>query len=492
MTTSGQAGALIAGRYRLERLTGGGTRPEEIWQGFDEVLNRPVMLRLLPLPDEVEPDLEGEVHAVVAQVARLGHPNIAQVYDVGHGDGLRYVVSEWTGGRTLGQIMATGRQRWQRAVDWGQQIAEALAALHSIGLIDGVLGPETVSVLDDRRVKLTDVGLTVPQDGTGEWRRPGAVDEPPQDADDDATRVVSPSDGDDDDATRVVPPSDGEDDDATRVVPPSDGDDEDATRVVPPSGEGGDEATRMISGGSRGATPEAAPADVYALGAILWTAIVGVPPEVDAADTEGPDATPLREVGVPADLGRLLKSMLAASAAVRPTASVAAGRFATLALEAREPRPDVRPTVVVAPPTQGFGARPPVAERYEEPVSDSAGGGGRRAGIVVGLVVLLVGAGVAVGLVLANSGGGSPGTGPGGPVPSASTGVVSFSANPQSTSAPQTTSAPPTVTAPTTATAPKTTSAPSTASAPSTSSAPTTPSASAGSPTPSATTGSPE
>ena len=120
------------------------------------------------------------MQSVVAQVARLGHPNIAQVYDVGHEGGLRYVISEWTGGRTLGQIMATGPQRWQRTVDWGQQIAEALAALHGIGLVDGVLGPETVSVMDDRRVKLTDVGLGVPQSG------------PALAADADATRLIAP------------------------------------------------------------------------------------------------------------------------------------------------------------------------------------------------------------------------------------------------------------------------------------------------------------
>jgi serine/threonine protein kinase len=169
MTTSGQAGALIGGRYRLERPTGGGTWPEEIWQGFDETLNRPVMMRLLPIEGDAEPDLDEQVQSVVAQVARLGHPNIAQVYDVGHEGSLRYVVSEWTGGRTLGQIMATGPQSWQRTADWGQQIAEALGALHAIGLVDGVLGPETVSVMDDRRVKLTDVGLGV-QEGAG---RPG-------------------------------------------------------------------------------------------------------------------------------------------------------------------------------------------------------------------------------------------------------------------------------------------------------------------------------
>ena len=225
MTTSGQAGALIAGRYRLERPTGGGTWPEEIWQGFDETLNRPVMMRLLPIEGDAEPDLDEQVQSVVAQVARLGHPNIAQVYDVGHEGSMRYVVSEWTGGRTLGQIMATGPQSWQRTADWGQQIAEALAALHAIGLVDGVLGPDTVSVMDDRRVKLTDVGLGAQEGGAGRLGA-GPDGEATQlfpgaggafGADPEATQLMGPDGADD--ATRLVSPYG--DDDPTRMVPAS-------------------------------------------------------------------------------------------------------------------------------------------------------------------------------------------------------------------------------------------------------------------------------
>jgi len=436
MTTSGQAGALIAGRYRLERPTGGGTWPEEIWQGFDETLNRPVMMRLLPLEGQVEPDLDEQVQSVVAQVARLGHPNIAQVYDVGHEGGLRYVVSEWTGGRTLGQIMSTGRQRWQRTVDWGQQIAEALAALHGIGLVDGVLGPETVSVLDDRRVKLTDVGLGVPQAGTG--------------PDADATRLIAP------------------------------GADDQATRMMPPQGQDAD-ATRVVSGGS-GSAPYGASNDVYALGAILWTAMVGTPPEVGPEDTAGPDLGPLRETGAPADLAMLLQSMLAASASLRPSATITAHRFGALAIEARESRSDTLPTAAVGATTQGLGGQATQAvgplrpnrgddEEYVPP-GGSGSGSGRKAGIAIGVVLLLVVAGVVLALVLSskNNNANSPTDTTSVTAPTTSPGVISLSANPSTSSAATTTSA----AATTTSAAPTTTSAaPTTSSAPPTSSSPT-------------------
>ena len=483
MTTSGQAGALIAGRYRLERPTGGGTWPEEIWQGFDETLNRPVMMRLLPIEGNAEPDLEEQVQSVVAQVARLGHPNIAQVYDVGHEGLLRYVISEWTGGRTLGQIMATGRQSWQRTVDWGQQIAEALAGLHAVGLVDGVLGPETVSVMDDRQVKLTDVGLGV-QDGGG--RRGGPNDATqlfpgaggafggdaeatqlfPGAGGNDATRMVPPYNGGDD-ATRMVPPY-GAGDDATRMVPPYGGGD-DATRMVPPYG-GDPDATRMVPGGARGAVPSGAPADIYSLGAILWTAMVGYPPEVGPGDTAGPDLSPLRDTGAPADLAMLLQAMLAASAPLRPTAAVTANRFAALGLEAREVRSDPLPTAALAAqtgtlgePTRSVG---PLRQRDDDDEYEpgSGSGSGRKAGIAIGVILLLVVAGVALALILGNrnDSSGSPSGTSSVTAPTTSAGVISVSGQASTSAAATTTSAAATTSsaaATTTSAAPTTTSA---------------------------------
>jgi eukaryotic-like serine/threonine-protein kinase len=493
MTTSGQAGALIAGRYRLERPTGGGTWPEEIWQGFDETLNRPVMMRLLPIEGDSEPDLDEQVQSVVAQVARLGHPNIAQVYDVGHEGSIRYVVSEWTGGRTLGQIMATGPQSWQRTADWGQQIAEALAALHAIGLVDGVLGPETVSVMDDRRVKLTDVGLGAQEGGSGRF---GAADDQATQlfpgggafgGDPEATQLMGPG-GSDDDATRMVRPF-GDAEDATRVVAPYGPGADDPTRMVPASSYGEDaDATRLVSGGSRGAVPAGAASDIYALGAILWTAMVGYPPEVGPGDTAGPDLGPLRSTGAPADMAMLLQSMLAASAGLRPNASVAANRFAALGFEARETRSDPLPTAVLgAGVGAGVGAAAAGATRAVGPLRvrdddddyvppGGGSGSGKKAGIAIGVALLVVLAGVAIALVLSNKS--KNNTLPTGTssvtAPTTSPGQISLSAAPSTSAAATTTSAAPT----TSSAAPTTTSA-----APTTSSAaPTTSSAAATTP----------
>ncbi len=168
--TLGRPGALLAARYRLDRLMGS-TGSAERWQAYDERLARPVMARLSLAAGDAA--YEEATQAALERLAGLNHPGVAAVYDVGTtdelGDGagsadsaagaVSYAISEWTTGRTLGQIMATGPQPWPRVADWGRQISGALAALHSLGIVHGALGPNSVAIHDDRQVKILDPGL---------------------------------------------------------------------------------------------------------------------------------------------------------------------------------------------------------------------------------------------------------------------------------------------------------------------------------------------
>jgi serine/threonine protein kinase len=160
----GQAGDLVAGRYRLHR-TAGGAADSGQWRAFDERLARAVTIRLALAADETGTGRAESARAVLNRIAQLNHPGVAAVYDAGvteqfGGIPVSYAVSEWTDGRTLGQIMATGPQKWQRAADWGRQISAGLAALHAIGIPHGALGPDCVAVHDDRQVKILDAGFT--------------------------------------------------------------------------------------------------------------------------------------------------------------------------------------------------------------------------------------------------------------------------------------------------------------------------------------------
>jgi serine/threonine protein kinase len=168
--TLGQAGAVLAERYQLVRLVGTAI-DGEIWQGQDQRLARSVTVRLAAT-GQGGPDGEGgdefDVQPLVARLSRINDPGVAAVYDVGVDGGLRYAVGEWIHGRTLGQIFATGRQPWQRAADWGQQVGAALSSLHGAGIVHGTMTAESIAIQDDRRTKIIDLGLVAHTADDGE------------------------------------------------------------------------------------------------------------------------------------------------------------------------------------------------------------------------------------------------------------------------------------------------------------------------------------
>ncbi len=267
--TLGRPGALLAGRYRLDRLLGGAGSAER-WQAYDERLARSVTARLTPAAEQ---DAEGTVHegaaqaaqAALAAMARLNHPGVAAVYDVGTVDELpggaaSYTISERTDGRTLEQIMVTGPQPWPRTADWGRQISGALAALHEVGLTHGALGPNSVAIHDDRQVKILDAGFGAARD----------------------------------------------------------------------EDEGGEGVGDGDEGEQQAQLPVGAADDVYALGALLWEATVGAAPEEREGEREL-DLQPLRQARVPSEMVELLVEMLDADPSQRPTAAAAEQRFVPLA-----------------------------------------------------------------------------------------------------------------------------------------------------------------
>src|SRR5438445_10615114 len=87
--------AVIAGRYRLDRLLGRGGM-SEVWQATDVELDRRVALKLLG-PNADTARFEREARAVAA----LAHPNVTHLYDYGEADGRPFMVLEYLPGGTL-------------------------------------------------------------------------------------------------------------------------------------------------------------------------------------------------------------------------------------------------------------------------------------------------------------------------------------------------------------------------------------------------------
>jgi serine/threonine protein kinase len=91
--------------------------------------------------------------------AKLSHPNIATLFEVGEADGQAYFAGEFIAGRSLRAEMDGQPVSPRRAVELGIQIADALADGHAAGIIHGDLRPENVIVTAKGSAKLLDFGL---------------------------------------------------------------------------------------------------------------------------------------------------------------------------------------------------------------------------------------------------------------------------------------------------------------------------------------------
>ena len=149
----------VAGRYRLvERLGAGGM--SVVWRGYDEVLGRPVAVKLLAAELVADPELRGRVRREARAAARLSHPNVTNVYDYGErGDGTPYVVMELVDGQSLAHRIGAGPLPWRSAVRVAAQVASALAAAHAQGLVHRDVTPANVMLSRGGGVKVVDFGI---------------------------------------------------------------------------------------------------------------------------------------------------------------------------------------------------------------------------------------------------------------------------------------------------------------------------------------------
>ncbi|MGE5595835.1 MAG: serine/threonine-protein kinase, partial [Hyphomicrobiales bacterium] len=155
------AADVIDERYRLERLLGTGGM-SEVWLAEDERLGRWVAVKLLreSAVEGQDIDLVASLEREARVVARLQHPNIASVFDVGRHDGRHYLVMEYVHGQSLREILEErGRLTEQEVVRYGIQIASALQYAHDQGVIHCDVKPENILVTEQGIAKAVDFGV---------------------------------------------------------------------------------------------------------------------------------------------------------------------------------------------------------------------------------------------------------------------------------------------------------------------------------------------
>ena len=149
------------GRFLLiERIGQGGMGV--VFAGFDAELERKVAIKLLRrgLDDVVFRD---RIAREARAMAKLSHPNVAQVYEVGEHEGRTFIAMEFVRGPTLRAWVAASPRSWHEIVAMYAQAGEGLAAAHAVGLAHRDFKPDNAIVgVDARgaeRVRVVDFGL---------------------------------------------------------------------------------------------------------------------------------------------------------------------------------------------------------------------------------------------------------------------------------------------------------------------------------------------
>src|SRR5437762_3098741 len=131
----------------------------EVYRARDTRLGRDVAVKVLPEAYSENAERLSRFEQEACAAGALNHPNILVIYDVGKDNGAPYVVSELLEGETLREKLDGAPLPQRKAIDYGLQIANGLAAAHEKGIVHRDLKPENLFVTDDGRLKILDFGL---------------------------------------------------------------------------------------------------------------------------------------------------------------------------------------------------------------------------------------------------------------------------------------------------------------------------------------------
>jgi serine/threonine-protein kinase len=304
----------------------------------DVELDRPVALKRLAENLARDADVRRRFLREARMAARLSHPNVVRVFDVGEDSGRPFIAMEYVEGGTLADLVTRrGPLPPAEVATLGVQACAALAAAHAAGLVHRDVKPQNLLLGSDGVLKLGDFGIAAGHDGT-------------------RLTLVGTVLG--------------------------------TAGYLAPEQARGEEVT--------------AAADIYAIGAVLYELLTGEPPQgiasladLGAADGFRPPNVARRIPEAPADLVEAVTECLAVRPEARPPSAAAlARRLAPVASEAQTlplpPDPTQRATEILAATI----ARPAVLRRARRrPLPLIAAAAALVGAAVLGLVIALVVAG---------------------------------------------------------------------------------------------------
>jgi eukaryotic-like serine/threonine-protein kinase len=130
----------------------------EVYRALDTRLQRIVAAKILPSHLAENPEARERFDHEARTISSLNHPNICTLYDVGHQNGLDYLVMEYLEGETLASRLDEGALALDQVLKYGVEICEGLEAAHRAGVVHRDLKPGNI-MLTQTGAKLMDFGL---------------------------------------------------------------------------------------------------------------------------------------------------------------------------------------------------------------------------------------------------------------------------------------------------------------------------------------------
>jgi len=149
------------GRYEIQEKIGAGGMGE-VYLAHDEQLDRKVALKIL-LPEFCCDEERVQRFKSEAKAASsLNHPGIITIHEIGEQDERLYIATEYVDGKTLREKIENGELSFTDSIKISEQVADALAAAHSAGIVHRDIKPENIMIRPDGFVKILDFGLAKP------------------------------------------------------------------------------------------------------------------------------------------------------------------------------------------------------------------------------------------------------------------------------------------------------------------------------------------
>src|SRR5436309_203911 len=116
----------------------------EVYRAKDTRLDRTVAIKILPEHLSSNPQVRERFEREARAISSLNHPHICTLHDVGHQDGIDFLVMEYLDGETLAKRLTKGALPIEQALRYAIEIADALDAAHRHGVIHRDLKPGNI------------------------------------------------------------------------------------------------------------------------------------------------------------------------------------------------------------------------------------------------------------------------------------------------------------------------------------------------------------